>query len=181
MELLDVVDEDNNLTGKVEDKDIIHEKGIWHREVAVWIMNTKGEILLQKRASTKKHHPNIWGLTAGHVEAGEDVESAIKRETLEELGINIDNFKKINIIKNGELHASCNQQNNHFGYHFFANVDYDINDYVIQKEELSEVKYISLEELEEIVKDKDDKYTFTKRSYMPEIIKYLYRERSKIM
>ncbi len=54
MEYLDVVDENNNLTGKTEERNIIHEKGIWHREVAVWIMNEQGEILLQKRASTKK-------------------------------------------------------------------------------------------------------------------------------
>ena len=42
MEYLDVVDENNNLIGKNEERNIIHEKGIWHREVAVWIINEKG-------------------------------------------------------------------------------------------------------------------------------------------
>ena len=54
MEILDVVDENNNLTGKTEDRKIVHEKGLWHREVAAWIMNEKGEVLLQKRAPSKK-------------------------------------------------------------------------------------------------------------------------------
>ena len=51
MEQLDIVDENNRLTNKTEEKNIIHEKGIWHREVAVWIMNEEGEILLQKKSS----------------------------------------------------------------------------------------------------------------------------------
>ena len=54
MEYLDVVDENNNLTGKTEERNIIHEKGIWHREVAVWIMNKvkfyyKKELLLKNK------------------------------------------------------------------------------------------------------------------------------------
>lgn len=53
MELLDVVDVNNNLIGKTEDKEIIHKKGLWHREVAIWIMNNKGEILLQKKLQVK--------------------------------------------------------------------------------------------------------------------------------
>lgn len=80
MEYLDVVDENNNLTGKIEERNIIHEKGIWHREVAVWIMNEQGKILLQKRASTKKQEPNKWAICAGHIDAGETVENAILRE-----------------------------------------------------------------------------------------------------
>lgn len=68
------------LTGKTEERNIIHEKGIWNREVAVWIMNE----ILQKRASTKKQEPNKWAICAGHVDTGETVETAIIRE-LEEV------------------------------------------------------------------------------------------------
>ena len=51
MEYLDVVDENNNLTGKTEERNIIHEKGIWHREVAVWIINGQfvQDILMQEK------------------------------------------------------------------------------------------------------------------------------------
>lgn len=57
MELLDVLDEEGNMTGKIEDKDVIHEKALWHKEVDAWIVNQKGEILIQKRAKTKKQAP----------------------------------------------------------------------------------------------------------------------------
>lgn len=176
MELLDIVDENNNLTGKTEEKEIVHKKGLWHREVAIWIMNNKGEILTQKRASTKKQNPNKWGLTAGHIDAGESVESAMSREILEGLGVEIKDFSKIEIAKIQTKHNNSNTINNYFAYVFFAKVDYDIKDYTIQKDELSELKYITLEELEEIVKNKDNNYTFSDRDNT-NIIEYLYKQR----
>ena len=54
MELLDVVDENNNLIGIKEDKNIIHKKGLLHREIAVIIQNENGEYLVQKRSSKNK-------------------------------------------------------------------------------------------------------------------------------
>lgn len=46
MEYFDIVDENNNLTGKTEEREIVHTTGLWHREVAVWVINEKGELLL---------------------------------------------------------------------------------------------------------------------------------------
>lgn len=182
MEILDVVDENNNnLTGKTEDREIIHEKGLWHREVAAWIMNKKGEVLLQKRAATKKQNPNKWGLTAGHIDSGEKIEDVMHREALEELGVNIKDFSLLEVIKVKDEHLNNGSKNNHFVYIFFTKVDYNLKDYTIQKEELSELKYITLEELEEIVNHKDDNYTFSKRDYMKQILEYLYKRRNEIL
>ena len=85
MELLDVVDENNDLTGIQENKDIIHEKGLLHREIAVFIQNEKGEFLIQKRYANKQQAPNKWCLTTGHVELGEEYDKAAVREVKEEL------------------------------------------------------------------------------------------------
>lgn len=49
MELVDIVDENNKLTGQVEDRWVAYNKGLWRRTVSCWIMNEKGEVLLQKR------------------------------------------------------------------------------------------------------------------------------------
>ena len=89
MELIDIVDENNKLTGQVEERTIAHEKCLWHRHVSCWIMNKKGEILLQRRSPIKSRNPNKWARTGGHVDSGEDVEEAIIREVKEEVGINI--------------------------------------------------------------------------------------------
>ncbi len=56
MELLDIVDENNNLTGEFVDREIVHSEGLLHREVGVIVLNESNEILLEKRASTKNNH-----------------------------------------------------------------------------------------------------------------------------
>ena len=80
MELVDIVDENNELTGQVEDRWIAYEKGLWRRTVSCWIMNKKGEILLQKRTPNKRRNPNKWAKTGGQVDSGESAEEAIIRE-----------------------------------------------------------------------------------------------------
>lgn len=60
MELIDVLDENGKVTGRVEDRKTIHEQGLWHTHVGVWIMNKNGELLFQKRAATKQSNPNMW-------------------------------------------------------------------------------------------------------------------------
>ncbi len=175
MEYLDVVDENNQLTGKTEERNIIHEKGIWHREVAVWIMNEKGEILLQKRAANKRQEPNKWAICAGHVEAGESVEDSMIREMEEELGIkvNMNQLEFLKIYKKQNDIPNDNIKNYNFQYMYFLKTNWNIEDYKIQLEELSEIKYVPFTEFEDIVKNKDKNVTFTKQSYMLEMIEML--------
>ena len=117
MEYLEIVDEENNLTGKTEERDIVHAKGLWHREIAVWIMNEKGEVLLQKRSPNKKQGANNWSTScAGHIDIGEEpIKSAI-REIREELGIPVkeDDLKHLFTAKNKRV--LTNSFNNIFCY-----------------------------------------------------------------
>ena len=93
MELVDIVDENNKLTGQVEDRWVAYNKGLWRRTVSCWIMNEKGEVLLQKRTANKIRNPNKWAKTGGQVDSGETVEEAIKAELLEESGLAADRIK----------------------------------------------------------------------------------------
>jgi len=172
MEYLDVVDEQNNLTGETEEKDEIHRKGLWHREVAVWLVNKKGEILLQKRAASKKQGANKWAICAGHVDTGEDEMVAAKRELFEEVGLKADGLEFLFVTKvedDGESEA----HNNMFMYMYFLKTDAGIGDYRIQREELSELRYVDMKELERIVAEGDWGVTFARRKYMPKIIEEL--------
>ena len=163
MELLDVLDEDGNPTGKVEDKNVIHATGLWHKEVAVIIENEKGEYLIQKRAATKKQAPNKWGLTAGHVDAGETYENAIIREIKEEIGMDVklEDLKPIGIFK--QKYESEKTTNNNYTKYYHYKTNRKIEEYTICLEELSQLKYITFQELETIVKNRDEQYSFTKR------------------
>lgn len=171
MELLDVLDEEGNMTGKVEDKDIIHEKALWHKEVDAWIVNEKGEILIQKRSETKKQAPNKWVSTGGHVKSGEDEKEAIAREVKEEIGLDCEkeNLHLILIAK----HRSWRGDNNVFRYLYFYRTQKQLQDFILEKREVSELKYITIQELEQIVENKDEDYLFWREEYIQDVIHYL--------
>ena len=155
MELIDVVDENNKPTGQVEDRWVAYNKGLWRRTVSCWIMNKNGEVLLQKRTANKLTNPNKWAKTGGQVDSGETIEHAIFREVKEELGIEIPNEQ----IKVVDIHKS-NDKNKRFAYNFIFVVNYKIDDYILQAEEVAEVKYVTIEDIECVKSNKDLNYTF---------------------
>ena len=164
MELLDVLDENGNLTGRAEERKIVHEQGLWHIHVGVWIMNQKGELLFQKRSPNKIINPNKWTRTGGHVDSGETPIKGIQRETEEEIGVKIplEKFENIGIDKVQIYFEDKKIYNRHFVYNYFAMVDYKLKDYKIQTEEVSDLKYMTIEEIEEARKNNDENYTFIK-------------------
>src|SRR3989344_1498741 len=90
MEYLDILDENGELTGQTVAYDVAHQKGILHKAVHVWLLNSKGELLIQKRSANKEAYPNQWEISAsGHVSAGQTSLEAARRETKEELGLDL--------------------------------------------------------------------------------------------
>ena len=81
--LVDIKDNQIGLMSKME----AHHKGVLHRAFSVIIFNNDGEMMLQKRASTKYHTPNLWSNTCcSHQRDGESNISAGKRRLEEEMG-----------------------------------------------------------------------------------------------
>ena len=158
MEILDIVDEENKLINKKQTRQYIHENNLWHRHVSCWIINDKGEVLLQRRSKDKKKNSNMWSKTGGHVLADENPIDALKRELKEELGISV-NDKNIILIG---VYKSNDEKNKYFSYEYIVQVKYKIDDYQLQIEELSEVKYITIDEMIHLKKIKDKNYTFCK-------------------
>jgi len=98
-EMFDVVDEEDRVTGRAERKEV-HARGLLHRAVHVFVVNRRGEVLLQKRSRFKDMHPGVWDSSAaGHLDAGENYAAAAVRELEEELGIRGVVPKEVAIIR----------------------------------------------------------------------------------
>ena len=136
MEYLDIVDENNKLTNEIKSRKIVHERGLWHREVAVWIIKNKTNSLIQKRGANKKIAPNMWSLTAGHINSGEPIIKAAIREVSEELGIkNLgpSDFKLIDVQKS-KYNDKTGLINNIYRYVYVLKTNLEEKDFEIQKD-----------------------------------------------
>lgn len=83
------VDEEDREVGTGE-KLLTHQKGILHRAISVFVFNSKGELMLQKRAKTKYHSVGLWSNTCcSHPRPGEDTAVAARRRLKEEMGLDL--------------------------------------------------------------------------------------------
>lgn len=175
MEQFDVLDEEGNKTGQIKDRNLVHKDGDWHRSVHVWILNSRGQLLVQKRAPQKDSHPNMWDIScAGHVSAGESSIEAVVKEIKEELDVtaNKEDFTFLFTLVNPKKKTTGVFINNEFRDVYIINKDLDLSKIKLQPEEVSEVKWISLEDLEKVIQTKDPNFIPHTEEYT-RLIKYI--------
>ena len=84
-----LVDRDDNPVGTLPKMEA-HEKGVLHRAFSVFILNKKGELMLQQRALHKYHSPALWTNTCcSHQRDGEENLQAGTRRLEEEMGFSV--------------------------------------------------------------------------------------------
>lgn len=146
MEYVDSLDDRGKPTGETASRDVAHQRGLWHLVVHIWIVNSKNEVLLQKRVRTKKTYPDMWGMsTEGHIIAGQTSLDGAQRELNEELGLTIAPAEIHHLMT--YKHASViyvDSIRNHYIDVYLIKKDIDIKDIIIQEEELSAVKWMPL-------------------------------------
>lgn len=87
VELFDVVDAQDRVL-RAEARPVVHEEGLLHRAVHIFVFNAMGELYLQRRSMSKDTAPGKWvSSCSGHVDSGEDYETAARRELGEEIGL----------------------------------------------------------------------------------------------
>ena len=103
MEQVILVGTDDKEIGTME-KQQAHIEGRLHRAISVFIFNSKGEMLLQRRASGKYHSAGLWTNTCcSHPFPGETVHAAAVRRLQEEMGMECELKKTFSFIYNAKL------------------------------------------------------------------------------
>lgn len=166
MEYFDIVDENGNPTGEKVEREKAHALGIPHRTAHVWlyrIQNDKVQLLLQKRSLNKDSFPGQYDIsTAGHIPAGSSfLESAI-REAKEELGLVLEKEKMIVLgdrknISNSIFHHHPFHDNEYTRVYLYY-CDFEVNQFIIQKEEIESLKWEDFALIYKAVKNKDKNY-----------------------
>lgn len=149
-----LVTEKDEVLGLME-KMQAHENGILHRAFSVFLYNSKGEMLLQKRAAEKYHSPNQWtNACCSHPRMEETYEQAAKRRIKEELGIDCELEEKFWFIYKADV--GQNLWEHELDHVFVGNYEGEFN---LNKEEVAEVRYISLENLNIELENNPEKFT----------------------
>ena len=116
MELWDIYDKDKKPTGRtMKRNDWCLKEGEYHLSVLGVIQRPDGKYLITKRAADKAWAPGLWEVSGGAAIAGETSEDAVKREILEETGLDVTNAE-------GGFLFSYHRENPGEGDNYFVDV-----------------------------------------------------------
>lgn len=149
MELLDIYDHEGKKLNYSISREVAHKEGLWHKIACMFIINSNGEVLMQKRSQLKKSNPNGWGCSAsGHIDAGENIITGALRELNEEIGVLITE-EELNFIGTVyEDYETNNMKIKHIAEIYLIHKDISLNDLTLQEEEVSDAKYYTIDEAE---------------------------------
>lgn len=144
----EVVDDNDNLTGKTASFTEVHKKGLWHRGVHIIIYTPDGEIVMQKRSPSMKLHPDEIEISVGGgVDIGETPLDAVIREVNEELSLELTKHKVKFLGKRKFNHRTKSQIVRVILYSYSACVPKDKINLDIKTDETTKVFLISKRKL----------------------------------
>lgn len=145
MEILDIYDNNGNLTGKtVERYSRKLNEGEHVKASHIIIKNKENLYLIQKRSSAKRTRPSTWDITCGAVSSGESSRTGAMREVSEEVGLE---SPESSFIFVGQTMSNTGV----FQDIFYLEKDFSIDDCTMQMEEVDELKLINKNEMLEFI------------------------------
>ncbi len=142
IEMMILVDQNDNEIGTLPKLET-HEKGLLHRAFSIFIFNNQGQMLLQQRAAAKYHSPLLWtNACCSHPRLGETVLQAAQRRLQEEMGFVTGLTPKFSFIYKAEFDNGLTEHElDHVLVGTFDGTP------VINKEEVEDYKWMSMNEL----------------------------------
>ena len=159
-EMIDVLDENGVKTGAIATRSEVHKKGLWHRAIAVAVINEKNEILIQQRAANKDKNPNKWDISAaGHISAGQDALSAATREINEEISVNlgynveVKEFRYMYSFRKQQVFADDYIENQFYDFFILRQNGLNKDSLKFQDKEVQAIDFVNISKLNELSKN----------------------------
>lgn len=161
-ELIDVLNENGIKTGQILSRNEIHKRGLWHRAIAVAIVNENNEILLQQRSYKKDHNAGMWDISvAGHISTGQDALSAAAREINEEVSVNlgykvsVKDFRYMFSYRKEQIFRENYIERQFYDFFILRENNLKAEDIKIQESEVEQIKFVSISELNTMIENKE--------------------------
>ena len=132
-ELWDLYDAQGQRTGRVMTRGEDVPAGLYHLAVHIWPRNSRGEYLIQRRAPGVQWKPYLWAVTGGSAISGEDAVTAARRELREEIGYDASEAEMEQV--------ACLRRTNSFCAVYSLLIDWPVEQFVLQSEEVSAVQW----------------------------------------
>jgi isopentenyl-diphosphate delta-isomerase len=146
-----------------------HQLGLLHRAFSVFLFNSKGEMLLQKRALSKYHSGGLWtNACCSHPRKGETIEQAASRRTREELGCEPELQKIHSFIYKAALDNNLTEHE--FDHVLFGNYEGEMN---LNVDEVSDIVYLPIQQIRQEMNEQPDKFTVWFKIIFEEVISIL--------
>lgn len=172
--LVILVDRNDMQTGVASKLDA-HKYALLHRAVSVFVVNSRGEWLLQRRAFDKYHSKGLWTNTCcTHPVPGESARDAAARRLMEEMGMTCRLRFLFSFIYEGKLD---NELTEHELDHVFLGFSDDIP--VINREEVEEWEYVNFDDLKKDIAENESDYTYWFREIFEDVNNHIQIIREK--
>jgi isopentenyl-diphosphate delta-isomerase len=153
-EILVLVDEEDNQVGTADREEAHLGMGKRHRAFVVFLFKDN-KLIIQRRSMKKKLWPGYWDVSyTSHVYPEETYTNAARRKALQELGIEVNDFKEVLSFVYWAPYNGYSE--NEFCKLFVA---YTENEPKPNPEEVMDVRYLTLEEVEKEVLEKPEAFT----------------------
>ncbi len=146
---LEVYDEKGNSTGITQTYDTVHRQGLWHKGVHVFILNSQGEFIIQKRGPMVQLKPNILEASAGgHINSGHTAIETVMYELHEEIGVTVtpSEIEYVGTIVDVFEESEKGLKNNEFDEIYLIRKDVHANDITLAHAEVSSVVFVDAKE-----------------------------------
>ncbi|MBU3904907.1 MAG: isopentenyl-diphosphate Delta-isomerase [Nanoarchaeota archaeon] len=170
MEEIILVDENDNEIGFMEKLEAHQDGGRLHRCFSIFVFNSEGKMLLQKRAKVKYHFGELWANTCcSHPNKGEETDVAVHRKLMQEFGFDTE-LKEVFTFIYKAYDAGSQLTEHEFDHVFIGTFDGEPKP---NPEEIGEYDWVEINWLKKDVQENPSKYSPWFKIALDKVLKHL--------